>query len=60
MLDIHKEIKLKLNYFYESHRVPNIIFHGPSGSGKKTIVFYFINIIYSKIKEKQKGQAEAK
>ena len=54
MLDIHKEIKLKLNYFYETHRVPNIIFHGPSGSGKKTIVFNFINIIYSKIKEKQK------
>jgi len=54
MLDIHKEIKLKLNYFYETHRVPNIIFHGPSGSGKKTIVFDFINIIYSKIKEKQK------
>jgi len=54
MLDIHKEIKLKLNYFYETHRVPNIIFHGPSGCGKKTIVFDFINIIYSKIKEKQK------
>lgn len=54
MLNIHKEIKLKLNYFYETHRVPNIIFHGPSGSGKKTIVFDFINTIYSKIKEKQK------
>lgn len=54
MLNIHEEIKNKLNYFYKIQKIPNIIFHGPSGSGKKTIVFDFINIIYQNIKEKQK------
>ena len=28
------------------HKIPNIIFHGPSGSGKRTIVHEFINTIY--------------
>lgn len=45
-LDIHQSIKDKLNYFYEIHKIPNIIFHGPSGSGKRTIVNDFINKIY--------------
>jgi hypothetical protein len=37
----------KLNYFHEIHKIPNIIFHGPTGSGKKTIVNNFINLIYN-------------
>ena len=45
-LDIHQNIKEKLNYFQEIHKIPNIIFHGPSGSGKRTIVNDFINKIY--------------
>jgi len=45
-LNIHQTIKDKLNYFYEIHKIPNIIFHGPSGSGKRTIVNEFINKIY--------------
>ena len=46
-LDIHNKIKEKLNYFKINNKIPNIIFHGPSGSGKKTIVNEFINNIYN-------------
>ena len=45
-LQIHQSIKNKLNYFHEKHKIPNIIFHGPSGSGKRTIVNEFIYKIY--------------
>jgi len=45
-LDIHKEIKDKLNFFKSTHKIPNIIFHGPPGSGKRTIVNEFINDLY--------------
>jgi DNA polymerase III delta prime subunit len=51
-LIIHHNIKEKLNYFYEIHKIPNIIFHGPSGSGKRTIVNEFIHKIYDNDKEK--------
>ena len=50
-IEIHKKIKEKLEYFYKVHKIPNIIFHGPSGSGKKTIVNNFIGNIYNKDKE---------
>ena len=50
-LQIHESIKNKLNYFYEIHKIPNIIFHGPSGSGKRTIVNEFIHKIYSNDRE---------
>jgi len=45
-LSIHENIKKKLNYFYESHKIPNILFHGPSGTGKRTIINEFIYKIY--------------
>ena len=46
-LQIHQSIKTKLNYFHEIHKIPNILFHGPSGSGKRTIVNQFIKNIYN-------------
>jgi hypothetical protein len=45
-LNIHTSIKDKLDYFYKIHKIPNIIFHGPSGSGKRSIVNDFIYKIY--------------
>lgn len=51
MLDIHQSIKNKLNYFHEMHKIPNILFHGPTGSGKRTIVNEFIHKIYDKNKD---------
>jgi hypothetical protein len=46
-LDIHKEIYNKLNGFIEIQKIPNILFHGKYGCGKKTIVDNFINKIYN-------------
>jgi len=46
LLNIHQEIKTKLNEFYESNRIPHIIFNGPSGSGKQTLVQDFLKKVY--------------
>jgi DNA polymerase III delta prime subunit len=53
-LNIHSSIKAKLEYFHAIHKIPNIIFHGASGSGKRTIVNNFINLIYDGNKNKIK------
>ena len=55
LLNIHKNIKEKLEYFQNNHKIPNIIFHGPSGSGKRTIVNEFIHNIYEHDREKIKS-----
>lgn len=55
LLDIHKSIKEKLKYFKSIHKIPNILFHGSSGSGKRTIVNEFIHNIYDNNKEKIKS-----
>ena len=50
-LNIHSEIKERLNFYLQEKRVPNIVFYGPSGSGKRTIINEFIKNIYGKDKE---------
>ena len=55
MLNIHSHIISRLKYFQEIHKIPNIIFHGQSGSGKRTIVNNFINEIYHRDREKIKS-----
>jgi DNA polymerase III delta prime subunit len=37
-LDIHNDIKKKLDYFIKQKKIPHIIFHGEHGSGKRTIL----------------------
>jgi Cdc6-like AAA superfamily ATPase len=54
-LNIHQNIKDKLDYFHKIHKIPNILFHGSSGSGKRTIVNEFIHKIYENDKEKIKS-----
>jgi GTPase SAR1 family protein len=54
-LVIHEKIYEKLHYFHESKKIPHIIFHGSSGSGKRTIVNNFINTIYNSDKSKIKS-----
>jgi DNA polymerase III delta prime subunit len=54
-LNIHQSIKDKLKYFYEIHKIPNILFHGPTGSGKRSIVNEFINKIYDYDRDKLKS-----
>jgi len=45
-LDIHRDIKDKLKTFIVEKKIPHIIFYGPSGSGKRYILRYFITNIY--------------
>ena len=51
-LDIHKKIKDKLKFFISENKIPHIIFYGPSGGGKRTILNKFINDIYENDKPK--------
>ena len=44
-LEIHQNIKNKLNYFYQMHKIPNILFHGPSGCGKTTLISIIAGIL---------------
>ena len=46
LLLIHQDIISKLDYFYKQNKIPHIIFHGNSGSGKRTIVDQFLHKIY--------------
>ena len=55
MLNIHQNIKDKLDFFYSSHKIPNLLFHGTTGSGKRTIVSEFIHKIYDNDREKIKS-----
>lgn len=46
-MNIHKEIEKQLEYFYQVKKVPNIIFYGNNGSGKKTLLSDFLLKVYS-------------
>lgn len=46
-LIIHTDIKKRLDYFLEIKKIPHIIFHGPSGSGKRSLVYHFLDKIYN-------------
>ena len=54
-IQIPSSIEEKLNYFIETNEIPHIIFHGSSGTGKKTIVYDFLNRIYKNDKHKIKS-----
>jgi hypothetical protein len=45
-LNIHEQIRATLDTYRQQHKIPNIVFHGPAGSGKKTLVREFIRAIY--------------
>lgn len=53
MEDIHLKLKEKLNKFIQHNKIPHIIFYGNSGSGKRYILNYFINQIYTLEERKQ-------
>ena len=44
---IHLDIKEKLNHFIESKKIPNLLFYGNTGSGKKTLLNEFISTLYN-------------
>ena len=49
-----EKIKSRLNNFYENNDIPHIIFYGSCGSGKKTLLFDFLQRIYD---NKQKAKS---
>lgn len=55
LLEIHTDIQEKLKYFIKIKKIPNIIFHGVSGCGKRTLVKLFIQDIYNHNKESIKN-----
>lgn len=52
--NIRKNISNKLDYFYKTNKIPHLIFHGESGSGKRYIVDEFIRKIYNNDRHKIK------
>jgi hypothetical protein len=54
-ISYHPEISEKLQFFLSMEKIPNIIFHGPSGSGKRTLVHKFVNDIYHEEKDLMKA-----
>lgn len=53
-LHIHEHIQKKLDGFLLNQRIPHLLFHGSSGTGKKTLVYNFVNKIYNGEKAKLK------
>ena len=51
----HNKIYEKLDDFIEKNNIPHIIFHGNSGTGKRTIINNFITRIYKYDKQKIKS-----
>lgn len=51
-LPIHQDILQKLDYFHQHKKIPHLLFHGASGSGKRTLLNHFIDKIYDHDKEK--------
>ena len=54
-LNIHESVYKKLEHFHQTNKIPHIIFHGTSGSGKRTIVNRFLNMIYDDNKPRMKS-----
>ena len=50
-LKIHDNIVKKLDFFINENKIPHIIFYGPSGVGKRTLLNYFIKRIYKQNKK---------
>ena len=50
MGSIHQEVITKLGHFIANKKIPNIIFHGPNGCGKNTILSNFIRDVYNDMK----------
>ena len=54
-IPVHSSVREKLDAFYESKKIPHIIFHGASGTGKLTLVNEFIRRIYNGDKQRIKS-----
>jgi DNA polymerase III delta prime subunit len=50
---VQENIKNLLNGFIDNNKIPNILFHGENGSGKKTILNNFLDEIYKNVENKK-------
>lgn len=50
----HKHIHKQLDCYSKTGNIPNILFHGPTGSGKSSIIDIFIKKIYNQDSDKIK------
>jgi DNA polymerase III delta prime subunit len=50
-LNIHENIKDKLDYFYKIKKIPNLLFHGPHLSSICSIMTNFVHRIYNNDKD---------
>ena len=41
-MEIHRNLRNKLKMMIDNKKIPHIIFHGPSGSGKRSLLEDFI------------------
>ena len=48
-MSIHKDLQNKMLYFINKKKIPHMVFHGPSGSGKRTILAYLLENIYKDV-----------
>lgn len=55
MDNLHQSIRDKLDFFRQTNQIPHIIFHGESGTGKKTLVYEFLEKIYDNNRQKIKN-----
>lgn len=53
VLEIHKDITDQLDHYVNTKTIPNILFYGPHGSGKKHIMNYLLNKIYDGVHDKE-------
>jgi len=53
-MQIHQDIYKSLNYYKKHNNIPNILFHGENGCGKKTIVKNFVDSIYTSQDDRKK------
>lgn len=51
-MNLHEHIYEKLDYFIKNKKIPNILFYGYHGSGKRTILRNFLKKIYNSDHEK--------
>tara|TARA_Y100000748_G_scaffold292304_1_gene280652 strand:+ start:92 stop:901 length:810 start_codon:yes stop_codon:yes gene_type:complete len=45
-MEVHKDLKNKIMYFIKNKKIPHMVFHGPSGSGKRTVLAFLLENIY--------------
>lgn len=48
-MEVHNDLKKKMLYFIANKKIPHIVFHGPSGSGKRTILRFLLDNIYKDV-----------